>query len=70
MNIAQEWRKSRMNSDMTVQTVVALQNIWPVSDLGLEVAKSELKTSDSMLFVKKRSVTFEQKIKIWATVWT
>ncbi len=28
------WCKSRMNSDMTVQTEVALQNIRPVSDLG------------------------------------
>ncbi len=34
-NIDLEWRKSQINSDMTVQTAVALQNFWPVSDLVL-----------------------------------
>lgn len=35
-----QWCKSRMNHDMTVQTDVKLQNIRPVSDLGphMEVA--------------------------------
>ncbi len=36
-----QWRKSRMNHEMTVQTDVKLQNIGPVSDLGphMEVAQ-------------------------------
>ncbi len=40
-NVDLEWRKSRMESDMTVHTAVALQNIWPGSDLvpHMEVAQ-------------------------------
>ncbi len=49
-----KWCKSRMNSDMTVQTEVALWKIRPVSDLWYDIwkwPKSELKRSDSMWFV-------------------
>lgn len=32
-NAGLEWHKSHMNSDMTIQTAVALQNVWPESYL-------------------------------------
>jgi len=44
---------SRMNSNMTVQTEVPLQNIRPVLDLGplIEEAQIRIKKIDCMWFV-------------------
>ncbi len=50
-NVDLEWCKSRHEFQMTVQTAVALQNNWSVSDLVLhmEVAQIGIETSDSIV---------------------